>query len=104
MRRSRSRADYCRAAEFVRLRAGGQRLLVVTGNRSPCPLHHLLHDGSFAVAEVPVDRGGCPVHQAAQELTTMRPVRELRPSAGVDRGCLPPDPARAVEAWTGRHR
>lgn len=94
-----SRADYCRA-NSQRLRAAGGALLVVEREDPvPVPIHHLLYDGSFAVA-VPVDRGEVSGSQALLELTDYAPlpVREPVRSLVWIRGCLHQiPPAELVE-------
>lgn len=54
-------------------RAGGALLVVEREDPVPVPIHHLLYDGSFAVA-VPVDRGEVSGSQALLELTDYAPL------------------------------
>lgn len=70
-------------------RAGGALLVVEREDPVPVPIHHLLYDGSFAVA-VPVDRGEVSGSQALLELTDYAPlpVREPVRSLVWIRGCL----------------
>jgi hypothetical protein len=87
-------------------RAGGALLALETGEAQQdpvaTPVHHLLHDGSFAVA-LPVDRdgqAGCPVSgsQALLELTDYAPLplREPVRSLVWVRGRLEEVPPEAV--------
>ncbi|MCL6027687.1 hypothetical protein M5Z40_11045, partial [Neisseria meningitidis] len=80
-------------------RAGGALLVVEREDPVPVPIHHLLYDGSFAVA-VPVDRGEVSGSQALLELTDYAPlpVREPVRSLVWIRGCLHQiPPAELVE-------
>ncbi|HUH69214.1 MAG TPA: DUF2470 domain-containing protein [Mycobacterium sp.] len=87
-------------------RAGGALLAIENGdareNPVATPVHHLLHDGSFAIA-LPVDRdhkAGCPVSgsQALLELTDYAPLplREPVRSLVWVRGRLEQVPPNAV--------
>jgi Domain of unknown function (DUF2470) len=78
-------------------RAGGALLAVDRDDPVATPVHHLLSDGSFAVA-VPVDRTGVSGSQALLELTDYAPlpVREPVRSLVWVRGRLQQVPTAAV--------
>jgi hypothetical protein len=78
-------------------RAGGALLAVEREDPAATPIHHLLSDGSFAVA-VPVDRTGISGSQALLELTDYAPlpVREPVRSLVWVRGRLQQVPPAAV--------
>ncbi|OSC41484.1 DUF2470 domain-containing protein [Mycobacterium decipiens] len=59
-------------------RAGGALLAVERQDPVAIPIHHLMYDGSFAVA-VPVDRGGVAGSQALLELTDYAPLPVREP-------------------------
>jgi hypothetical protein len=59
-------------------RAGGALLAVEGEDPGATPVHHLLYDGSFAVA-VPVDRNGVSGSQALLELTDYAPLPVREP-------------------------
>jgi hypothetical protein len=59
-------------------RAGGSLLAVDGEEPVATPVHHLLHDGSFAVA-VPLDRAGASGSQALLELTDYAPLPVREP-------------------------